>query len=177
MGPMDSKVASWLPTLVFVPLVGFMLYRRFKRTFGRQVYTPRRMGARLVLLTVVSALIGTSIANAPGFAAAAAGVAVGVTLAVFGLKHTRFEVSDEGKFYVPNPWIGLAVTALFLGRLVARVFTVYLDGVPAQAAPNVSPFAGVQRSPLTLAVFFVMAAYYVVTYAGIIRRVRSLSAR
>jgi hypothetical protein len=30
----DPTIASWLPTLVFVPLVGFALYRRVRRTGG-----------------------------------------------------------------------------------------------------------------------------------------------
>ena len=30
-------------TLLFVPLMGLMLYRRFRRTFGRQEVRARRM--------------------------------------------------------------------------------------------------------------------------------------
>src|SRR4051794_9441108 len=109
---------SWLPTLIFVPLIGFGLFRRFKRTFGRQRVTPRRMVARIVLLSAVCVLIMvTASATLTGVATAAAGLVCGVALAVVGLRLTTFETTNEGRFHTPNSWIGIAVTALFLGRL------------------------------------------------------------
>jgi hypothetical protein len=134
------------------------------------------MAFRVVLLGVLCALFAASISTVGAGLAAAGGASVGVALAVFGLAHTRFEVNDQGKFYTPNGWIGLAVTALFIGRLAARTFTVYADRAAAAAAmaPGASPFAGLQRSPLTLGIFFLMAAYYLVYYGGVLRRAREL---
>jgi hypothetical protein len=62
----------------------------------------------------------------------------------------------------------LAVTALFLGRLAGRLFT--LSERATQVASGVSPFAGLQQSPLTLGLFFLLSGYYVSYYAGVLRK-------
>ena len=98
---------TWLPTLIFVPLIGFGLYRRFRRTFGRQLVAPRRMLVRMVLLSVVSTLLLVTSSPTPtSLAAAVAGLVGGVILAMVGLGLTKFEATHEGRFYVPNGWIG-----------------------------------------------------------------------
>jgi hypothetical protein len=169
----NPRVASWLPTLVFVPLVGFMLYRRVRRTFGRQPVTPKRMAVRMALLSVVSVGFLVWMPTANGFAAAAIGLTLGVVLATYGLKHTTYDVTAAGTGYTPNPWIGLIVTALFLGRFAARMFSVY----EARArSPSGSPAPSFQRSPLTLGIFFLMATYYVAYYAGVLRKARTMGA-
>jgi hypothetical protein len=168
---MTPQLASWLPTLIAVPLVGFMLYRRLRRTFGRQPFTPKRMVARMVLLSVVCVVLFVgSPATTASLGAAAAGLVVGVALALIGLMHTHVEATAEGKFYTPNKWIGLAVTALFLGRLAGRLFTI--SERASQAAAGASPFAGVQRSPLTLGL---LAGYYITYYAGVLRKATPLA--
>jgi hypothetical protein len=164
---------SWLPTLIFIPLIGWGLYRRFRRTFGRQAVTPRRMVARILLLAALCALlVGTSDASPTSLAAAGAGLAGGIVLALVGLRLTKYEVTSEGTFYVPNGWIGLAVTALFLGRLAGRLFTMSerMDAVQAEG----SPFAGMQRSPFTLGLFCLLAGYYVGYYAGVLRAAKTM---
>jgi hypothetical protein len=165
---------SWLPTVILVPLVGFGLYRRFRRTFGRQDVTPRRMALRMVLLGALCALlVATAPASPANLGAAAAGLGLGVCLAVVGLRLTKYEVTDAGRFYTPNGWIGLAVTALFLGRLAGRMFTMSERIAEAQA--GASPFAGFQRSPLTMGLFFLLAGYYVSYYAGVLAKARKLA--
>jgi hypothetical protein len=158
-----------LPTLVAVPLVGFMLYRRLRRTFGRQPVTPRRMALRMVLLSVVCILLLVrSSFMTTSLGAAAAGLVLGVALAMVGLMHTKVEATAESEFYTPNKWIGLAVTALFLGRLAGRLFAV--SERATQVASGVSAYAGLQQSPLTLGLFFLLAGYYVTYYAGVLRK-------
>ncbi len=170
---MSPQVSSWLPTVIAVPLVAFALYRRLRRSFGRQPVTPKRMTARIVLLCVVSVvlLMGSS-PTSTSLGAASAGLVLGVALAVVGLRLTTFEVTAAGKFYVPNKWIGLAVTALFLGRLAGRLFT--LSERATQAAAGTSPLAGIQRSPLTLGLFFLLAGYYTAYYAGVLKKAGEL---
>ncbi len=168
---MSPRVASWLPTVFFVPLAAFALYRRVRRTFGRQLIAPKRMVLRMLLLSVIGIVFLASMPTLNGFAAGAAGASLGVVLAIYGLKHTQFDVSAAGRFYTPNPWIGMVVTALFLGRFAARTFTVYEARTLAGPSVLGTPF---QRSPLTLAVFFLMAAYYVAFYGGVLRKARSV---
>jgi hypothetical protein len=97
-----------------------------------------------------------------------------VVLAVIGLRLTKFEATPEGRFYTPNGWIGLGVTALFLGRLAARFFTMSEGMIAAQA--GAPPFAGLQRSPLTLALFLLLAGYYVAYFAGVVRKAKRMTA-
>lgn len=171
------SMPTWLPTLIFVPLIGFGLYRRFKRTFGRQLVTPRRMVARIVLLAAASTLIVlTPSQTSIGLAlAGAAGLVGGVVLAIVGLGLTKFEATNEGRFYTPNGWIGLGVTALFLGRVVGRLFTVSERMAAAQAGG--SPFGGLQRSALTVGLFFLLAGYYVGYYVGVLRKTANMHTR
>ena len=171
---MNPQLSSWVPTLVAIPLVGFVLYRRLRRTFGRQRVTPKRMALRMVLLCVVCTLllVRSSVTTA-SLGAAAAGLVLGVGLAMVGLAHTKIEAIAESKFYIPNKWIGLAVTALFHGRLAARLFTV--SERATQVPSGVSPYAGLQQSPLTLGLFFLLAGYYVTYYAGVLRKAGALS--
>ena len=107
---MSPSVASWLPTAVLVPLVAFALYRRVRRTFGRQPVTPKRMIARMVLFSLVSVAFLVSFPTPSGFAFAAVGAALGGVLASYGLRHTRFDATSAGKGYTTNPWIGSIVT-------------------------------------------------------------------
>jgi hypothetical protein len=51
----NPSVASWLPTLFFVPLAAFGLYRRAKRTLGQQAIAPNRMALRMIMLKLPSA--------------------------------------------------------------------------------------------------------------------------
>jgi hypothetical protein len=167
----NPTVESWLPTIIFVPLVAFALYRRVKRSFGRQRVAPKRMIARIILLSVLSVAFLASMPTARGVTGAAVGTAAGVVLAIYALKHTQYDVTSTGRGYTPNPWIGLVVTALFLGRLGARMFSIYEARV---LDPSATPNPSIQRSPLTLGIFFVMATYYVAYYAGVLRKARGL---
>jgi hypothetical protein len=166
----NPTLASWLPTIIFVPLVGFALYRRVRRTFGRQPITPKRMVARIILLSIISVVFLAWMPTTNGLIAAAVGAALGAALAVYALKHTRYDVTAAGKGYTANPWFGVVVTALFVGRLAARMFSVY----EARALDPSAPSPSLQRSPLTLGIFFLMATYYVVYYAGVLRKAREL---
>jgi hypothetical protein len=155
--------------LWFVPLFGWGLYRRVRRTFGRQPIRRWRMGIRAGALSLAGTWLLATAPGANAFEAAAAGGALGVTLAFLGLAHTRFETTDEGRFYTPNGWIGLVVTALFLGRLAVRAL-----GAPAAAVATAvpSPLGGAPGNPLTAGAFFLMAAYYVCYDLGVLRRSR-----
>src|SRR5262249_11865835 len=152
---------SWLPTLILLPLVGFGLYRRFKRTFGRQPLARTKMIARAIFIGAVCILLlVTSPPTREGLGSAAAGLFLGTILAVVGVRLTKIERTGEGTFYVPNGWIGLALTALFVSRLAGRLFVLYQRAPSAEVAQP--PVAAVQRSPLTMGLFFLLAGYYVV---------------
>ena len=127
------------------------------------------MTARIVILMLACVLIvATSSPTSVGLAAAGGGIGVGVVLGIVGLRLTTFETTEGQRYYVPNGWIGIAVSALFLGRLAARLFTMPERMAAARAGgPAVD---AMQRSPLTLALFCLLAGYYASYYAGVLWR-------
>jgi hypothetical protein len=52
------------------------------------------------------------------------GALVGVGFSFLGLRHTKFETTAEGHFYTPNTYIGVALSALLIGRIAYRFFVL-----------------------------------------------------
>jgi hypothetical protein len=177
MHPSISDIGS---TLLIAALVLFILYRRFRRNFGRQPLRQNRMIIRMVMLGIVClVLLLSPFGSVKGYMAALLGAFLGLVLALYAIAHTKFEVTPEGRFYTPNLYIGMTVTALFIGRIIYRFIAVYpvLHGAVQQAQQNpqmqMDPFASYQHSPLTLGLYFLLAGYYICYYAGIIIKSRS----
>ena len=169
---MDNQAVT---SVLIAAFLGWAIYRRARRSFGRQPVNVVRLRLRIGALAVIGTLIlAASVVNMNLLAAMLGGIACGAVLATVGLRHTRFEATAEGRFYTPHTYIGLFVGALFLGRILFRYLTLY--GHPqsiAQAGPN--PFDQYQRSPLTLAIFGVLVGYYVLFNLGVLRKSREIS--
>ncbi|HEY6940752.1 DUF1453 domain-containing protein [Dokdonella sp.] len=152
----------------FAMLIVLMLYRRFRRLFGRQPVQPARMKVRVAFLFAVGAMLMLRGSHESSMALALTlGFAGGAALALLGLHLTTFETTPEGRSYTPHGGIGLVLSAVLLGRLVYRGFVLapVFDGAHAG---NAAAFALFQRSPLTFALFGVVIAYYVAYYVGIL---------
>jgi len=163
---MDPKLIA--PLITGVVLV-WVLYRRLGRLFGRQALNATRLKVRAGILCVVGALLLWAVGRDIRLASALlAGVAAGIALGYLGLRHTQFEATAEGRFYTPHTYIGLLVTALVLGRVVFRNFTLYTSGEVAQ--PSQDPFAQFHQSPLTLVLFGLLIGYYVTFNVGVLRK-------
>lgn len=132
------------------------------------------MWIRIGILTALTAAIAASaiarVHDLSVLAALTAGIAGGAVLGYVGLRYTKFEVQPDGRFYTPHTYIGVAVTALFFGRLLYRFLTVYDGVVPNRA------LAAAYQSPFTLAVFGALVGYYVFYYLGVLQRMRLTSA-
>lgn len=169
---MDPRVTPYL----VAALVVWGLYRRLRRSFGRQRVSEGRMWVRIGILTVFAVVAAvTTVRDLSVLAALFAGIACGAALGYVGLRHTKFEVTSDGRYYTPHTYIGITVTALFVGRLLYRFLTVYDGTVPAAAASR-GFAASYQGNPITLAVFGVLAGYYVLFYFGVLQRTRLTSA-
>ncbi|MEP7083496.1 MAG: hypothetical protein ABI854_02075 [Betaproteobacteria bacterium] len=92
------------------------------------------------------------------------GVLLGCALGWYGLRLTKFEQSPLGLFYTPNVHLGIALSALLVGRLAYRAFQVY--SLSGSFQVDSSHFV---RSPLTLLIFGTLAGYYVVYALGLLR--------
>jgi hypothetical protein len=183
MQPDFSQIGPFL----FAALVVFAVYRRFRRSFGRQPLRPARMTLRIVLLAVVSCALLPLAWRSPQFLTAElAGAALGIGLGLWSAQRTRFLMHDGRLYYLPHTYAGIAVSLLFLGRLAFRVVQLYtgvqashagyahVDGAadPSQAfAP-----ASMVRSPLTVAIFFVLAGYYACYYSWVLWKSKHLKA-
>jgi hypothetical protein len=168
---MDPRLI--VPYLI-AALIAWRLYRRARRSFGRQRVRAGALWVSIGLLTALTVLFITTAVIGPAhdprvLEGLIAGIGCGAALGYVGLRHTKFEVTSEGRFYTPHTYIGLLVTALFVGRLLYRYLSVYNGALPtAPAGDGAAMFHG----PFTLAAFGVVVGYYVLFYLGILQRTR-----
>jgi hypothetical protein len=164
--------APHLPIAALVAMGGIVAWRLYGRTrklLQRQLFHPKRARFNAIffpLLVVV--LLLTSFRHPLGVAGELAGVLIGVGLAVYGLRLTKFEETSEGLYYTPNAHIGLALAVLLAGRLAYRFYQLY-----GPAAASAQPAPDFTRSPLTLLIFGTLAGYYAWYASGLIRRDRA----
>ena len=175
-----SKIGPFLLAAVVV----FVIYRRLRRTFGKQPLQAARMIFRIVLFSIVGCLLAPgALRSTPLLGAAIAGIAIGVALAVYGAARTRFETTDGKLYYIPHTYTGIAVSLLFLGRLAYRFLQVYMGHDPAGMgstgfdATGYGGYAFMVRSPLTLGMYYVLMGYYVCYYIAVLRKATQLDSR
>jgi cytochrome b561 len=135
------------------------------------------MITRIVILSVVAVLfLALSFTHLMTLGAAALGLALGGIVGVIGLRLTTFELgTPAGNFYTPHAYIGGAVSALLVARIVYRFLVVFptMQTAAQHAVPDANPYAQFQSSPLTLAILMLTAGYYITYYAGILLKVRA----
>ncbi|CAN5360317.1 hypothetical protein BH10PSE17_BH10PSE17_25250 [soil metagenome] len=150
-----------------IPLIGWRLYKRFRRMVGRQTSVAWRHWTTVVVFPTILTLLGTFAFRSPlALEALFGGVAAGLILALVGLRLTRFEHTPQGFFYTPNAHIGIALTLLFAGRIAYRFINLAtLDG----SMPQGMDHADFGRSPWTLLIFGMLAAYYTTYAIGLLR--------
>ena len=162
---MKALNPSTITLLVLAPLLIWRIYSRIRRMVGSQRLSRVRLWITLVIFPTLVLLLGYAAhENAKLLSWLAGGLAFGSFLAVYGLRQTRFEQTPQGLFYTPHAHLGIALSLLFVGRIVYRLVEVYaLNGA---ASPGTAEFA---RSPLTLAIFGLLAGYYVIYAVGLVR--------
>lgn len=166
---MDSRLIT--PYLI-AALIVWGLYRRMRRSFGRQRVQDKRMWFRIGILTLVTVLFAGAIArDVDVLGILAAGIVCGAALAYVGLKYTKFEITPQGRFYTPHAYIGLVISALFIGRVLYRFLGVY-NGVTPPAAAGQSLATIYQPNPFLAAAFGAVVGYYVLFYLGVLQRTK-----
>jgi hypothetical protein len=157
---------SSMVIVAVVPLILWRLYSRYRRLVGRQRSKAWRHWVSVVFFPLLLLALSVPLFFHPMALAALGGsIVVGTALGVFGLKHTRFDVTPEGHFFTPNSRIGIALLSLMVARITYRFFELYsASGTPGAGQPP--DFA---RSPLTLAIFGLVASYYTVYAIGLLR--------
>ncbi|MGC1457785.1 MAG: hypothetical protein WA825_05875 [Steroidobacteraceae bacterium] len=164
------------PMVLVTAIVVFGIYRRVRRNIGRQTLTAGRQYARMGIFTAICLLLLLASGHAlqpRAVAYIASGLIVGAAVGWFALRHTEFEATPEGYFYTPHLYIGIAVTALFIGRILYRFAVLYsVAGNMGTGQPPPAP----DSNPLTFGILFLTAGYYIVYCTGLLRWLRTAQA-
>jgi hypothetical protein len=148
--------------IALVPLVVWRMYSRIKRLTTRQHSRIWRHRTTLVFFPLLLLMMASMALDNPlVLAGMAAGLAGGVALGSASLSKTRFEQVGDDYFFTPHAQIGMLVACLFLSRMAWRFWQMY-SGVDSGQHDFV-------RSPLTLAVFGILAGYYITYAIGLLR--------
>jgi hypothetical protein len=169
-----SRIWPW----IFAVLIPLMVYRRLRRSFGRQPLRPTRMIVRMIILAALAAsLVPSAFRSGSLSAAEAVGAAAGLALALWGASRTRFLTQNGRLYYVPHTYAGIAISLLVVGRIGYRLAQVYSAGgllpagtgaaAPGEATPGAAP-ASIVQSPLTVGIFFVLIGYYLCYYGWLL---------
>lgn len=162
---MNSPSPSTITLLVLIPLFAWRISRRFRRMVGPQRLSKVRLRVTLLIYPALLGLLGFAMrAHPEGLWWLAVGVGCGAWLGLFGLKKTRFEATPKGLFYTPHAHLGIALSLLFVARIVYRLFEVYVREPTTPHGMN-----ELARSPLTLVVFGLLASYYITYAVGLVR--------
>ncbi len=153
----------------FVALMGFAVYRRLRRNFGRQPLRPARLRVRIGLFALICvALAPRCFSSGESLLVSVAGAAAGVATALFASRRTRFEWLDGQLYYLPHTYTGLAISLLLVGRILYRLISVNAaGGLGGAGTVGIAPDSMVQ-GPLTLGLLFVVVGYYVCYFSHLL---------
>lgn len=157
-----------ITVLPIVVIVLGVLFLRIRRTMTPQPVRSPMLISRMIMLAVLGALVGGGlIATRSVILAIVAGIVVGIGGAFFSLNYTQWDTTGPEVRYKANPYIGSIVVALVLIRIVLDMATFTTGG----------SLLLVTQSPLTLALYYLFVAYWVVYYMGVVRHARTLAPR
>jgi hypothetical protein len=149
--------------VALVPLVAWRLYSRIKRLTTRQRSKTWRHRTTLVFFPLLLVMVGlAALGNPWTLGLLGAGVVAGSVLGSVALAKSTFEQVDGEFYFTPHAHIGAVVALLFIGRMAWRAWEFYSTGGTMMGHDFV-------RSPLTLAVFGILAGYYMTYAVGLLR--------
>ena len=149
-----------------MPLIAWRVYQRVRRNIGRQKSRLWRHWAGTVLCPLLLALFALVAFRSPtAEAALLAGIAGGVGAATWGLRLTRFERDGTDWYYTPNAYLGIGLSMLLVGRVLYRMYEIYVAG----GMPHAQRSDELARSPLTLAILGLVFGYYAAYSFGLLR--------
>lgn len=181
---MSEGIGHLFGTALSFGLVLYFIYRRFRRNFGRQPLKRSRLKLRIGVLAIIGGLLLIpTFLSTSSLMATALSIGIGVALALWAARYTRFEKEDNKLYYIPHTYVGMVVTALFLGRIIYHVAVVSHSAysmVGVEAA-GVSPrdfggFSAVYQNPITRCVFYILAGYYCYYYWYVLHEAKRLKA-
>jgi hypothetical protein len=163
---------------VIAVLAVLLIYRRLRRSFGRQPVRPIRMWIRIGILTILGcSLVPAALKSGQFLAAEVAGILAGTALGIWGAQHTRYQRSEGQLTYAPHTYTGIAVSLLFVGRLVYRAGQMYSMHGPDGAMTDTQDLAAspMVRGPFTVGLLFVVIGYYVCYFSRVLWKSKRIS--
>jgi hypothetical protein len=162
--------------LLLVPLIAWRVWVRIRRGMSRQPLRVARQWIALVLLPIPIGLLLVAGASRPiALVGLCVGLAAGIVLAMWGLRLTRFERDEFGKFwYTPDRYLGTAVALVLLARIGWRMLRGAIGAEGGDDASTAMPsFA---HSALSQLVFGLFAGYRLTYALGVLRWRRAQTA-
>ncbi|WP_042348220.1 DUF1453 family protein [Bacillus massiliigorillae] len=154
-----------------IALVGFILYRKVKRSIGFQLYKPRRLIFRIIIFSLVSLFVLTSCFLHPvTFLYVAIGLILGVLLVSYAIKHSKFEVRNYLFYYRTHLWIESLVLALFLGRFIYRIIILLQISNEVTDMNSLQYSQHFTKDPSTIIILFILMVYYIGYNSFILRK-------
>jgi hypothetical protein len=163
-GPNPSLI-TWL---ILLPLIVWRVVVRFRRMTQRQRLSRIRPWIQLTVFPLLlwflsmAAFVPPKPPQPEKLIWLALGVVLGGAVALYGLKRTQFERTAEGLFYTPDAKLGIALSALFVARIVYRLGELAIEGPHAQEGLD---FA---LSPYTLGPIGLFSGYFIVYAIGLL---------
>lgn len=149
-------------TVGITALIGFMLYRRFKRTVGFQKLTRSRFWFRIILFSLIGCVfLYLGFLHPLNLIADAVGLVCGLVLSHYAIKHTRIEKREDGWYYSTHLGVQIIVMLLLVARIGYKMLSMYTMSPEAMAAANADPTQQFTKDPLTMGVFFVLVSFYI----------------
>ena len=155
-----------LALLLLVPLLVWRIYSRLKKLVARQKSQlwRHRLVAFGVPALIVFLATTTKFEILP-LSSLGAGVLAGGWLGVLGIKLSRFEQVGKDYYFTQHRYLGLAITMLFIARLLYRGMEIYLNTRLDVPVPP-PPFG---QSPLTMAAYGMVTGSYTAYAWGLLR--------
>lgn len=162
----NPSVITWL---VLLPLIAWRMVVRFRRLTQRQRLTGWRPWVTLTVFPMLLSLLAMTAFVPPSppqpfkLLWLAAGLAIGAGLALYGLKRTKFEaIAGEGLYYTHDSRLGMAISVIFVVRLVWRLGELIVHGATAQQGPEFV------LSPWTMTPVGVFSGYFMAYAMGLL---------
>jgi hypothetical protein len=160
----SAQVKPYLLGVITVFVI-WRMYIRVRRIVGRQKFSPIYSWVSVCFFPILIAMLLVATFTHPLTSLSElAGVAIGVALGMYGLRHTKFEVSSDGHFYTPGAHIGIALALLFVGSVAYRLIHKYLLTSGFTPSPT-----EIVKSPLTLFIIGTLAGYFATYAFGLLR--------
>ncbi|MFL6672181.1 MAG: hypothetical protein ACJ8LG_02680 [Massilia sp.] len=158
-----------LALIVLAPILVWRVYSRLKGQMARQRSILSRHYTGLLVFGAMVVVPLSEVMTRPfSLIALAGGTLIGIALGNFGLRHTRFEETEQGYFFTPNERLGIAMAMV----LVARVLNIGVDIYINQGSNRPTP--GFTDSPLSMLCVGLTCGYFGTYSAGLLRWRRRL---